>query len=100
MTAILQYAISDHPAIREVLDAAADNDLYRINEPPPDEPCNWRRKDGRPVDKTTVYYAITLGLLGDLAHPERLPDGTWVSRMDLSPAVLDEYVALYAGSDR
>jgi hypothetical protein len=46
------------------------------------------------VDSDAVYAAIRLGLLGILAAPERLPDGTWASRMDLSEHVLDDYLDL------
>jgi hypothetical protein len=97
VTTFLHHQVAAYPTLRTVLAAAADNDLFRINDscdPDTGKPCDWRRADGTPVDSDAVYAAIRLGLLGILAAPERLPDGTWASRMDLSEHVLDDYLDL------
>lgn len=70
------------------VNAAADNDLYRVCGTSPDQ---WRTRDNQWIYHVHVDYAIARGLLGDFAAPE-LIDGVWVQRLDLSEQGLDWYL--------
>jgi hypothetical protein len=79
------------PSVRAVLAAAADNNLYRVCGTY--NPATFRTAAGEEFRPEAVRYLIAMGILGPLAKPEQLPDGTWAERIDLSTAGLDWYLA-------
>lgn len=79
------------PALRAVLDAAADNDLYRVCGTY--NPASFRTAAGDYFRWWEVREAVARGLLGSLSDAGQLPDGTWAQRLDLSEHGLDRYLA-------